>query len=73
MKKVLFIINSLKYRSGIERVACALANLFTKQLRYDITIINRDTIKENVAYHLNEEVSVEVFSGNYYSFLRIFF
>lgn len=67
-KKILFIINSLKNRSGSERVACILANEIVEKLKYDVKIINRDAGKSEIAYPLNSRVSVEKLSGSQFSF-----
>lgn len=66
--KILFIINSLKNKSGTERVACNLANLFTSELGYDVTILNRETSKSNAAYELSDQVTVEKLCGSIFSF-----
>lgn len=67
-KKVLFLVNSLKFRSGIERVACNLANELVKTNNFDVTVINRNTDKNSVAYELNDSVKVEALQGNLFSF-----
>lgn len=64
MKKVLFVINSLSNKSGTERVACLLANLFTENMGYSVCIVNRTTIKEQVAYSLNNIIEVKKIEGN---------
>ncbi|AJB68686.1 glycosyltransferase, group 1 family protein [Acinetobacter baumannii OIFC0162] len=66
--KILFFINSLKYKSGTERVACVLANLFVEKMNCDISIINRDTDFSSVAYPLNDKVKVYKVSGSYSNF-----
>lgn len=68
--KILFVINSLKHRSGIERVACLLANLFDAELSCQVKIVNRDTPKNKVPYDLNSSVGVLVAGGGYYSFYK---
>ena len=40
--KVLFLINSLKSKSGSERVAIELANKMVSLECYNVTIINKD-------------------------------
>lgn len=60
--KILFVIRSLKNRAGSERVACLLANLFITKLGYDVSIINTESEKDDVAYELNEQVKVYKFS-----------
>lgn len=67
MANVVFIVNSLRYKSGMERVACILANSFVNT-GYNVTIINRDTVKESVAYSLNDRVVVHAFGGSYLKF-----
>ncbi|USE83204.1 glycosyltransferase family 4 protein [Acinetobacter tibetensis] len=67
-KKVLFLVNSLKFRSGIERVACNLANELVETNNFDVTIINRNTDKKSVAYELNDAVKVQSLKGNLFSF-----
>ena len=66
--KILFFINSLKYKSGTERVACNLANLFSEFLNFEVAIINRDTDFNKVAYHLSDKVSIINASGNILDF-----
>ena len=56
--KILFFINSLKHKSGTERVACNLANLFSDDLNFEVAIINRDTDFNDAAYHLSDNVNV---------------
>lgn len=68
--KIFFIINSLNRKSGSERVACVLANLFSQLLKYDVTLINRDASKNNAAYSLSEKVSVVNISGNIFEFYK---
>lgn len=68
--KVFFVINSLKSKSGSERVACVLANKFSEILNCNVFIINRDTSKKNVAYELNENISVFNFSGSIFKFYK---
>ncbi|HHW7570483.1 TPA: glycosyltransferase family 4 protein [Mannheimia haemolytica] len=68
MKKVVFIISSLLHRSGMERVACNLANLFVSELGCEVSIINRDTDSINVAYKLDSNVDVLKFNGNVLKF-----
>ncbi|MPW44389.1 glycosyltransferase family 4 protein [Acinetobacter guerrae] len=69
MMKISFIISSLKYKSGIERVACVLANALYNS-GYLVEIINRDTKKNKVAYPLEKGIEVYAFSGNYFKFYQ---
>ncbi|MBJ9937546.1 glycosyltransferase family 4 protein [Acinetobacter pittii] len=66
--KILFVINSLKSRSGTERVAIDLANYLAKSPDNKIVIANRDTDKSNTAYPVDEEVDIIACEGNYLSF-----
>lgn len=68
--KILFLINSLKNKSGSERVACILANKLVENLDYEITIINRDANSKEVAYYLNKKIHVEKISGSYFQFYK---
>lgn len=68
--KITFIINSLKDKSGTERVACLLANLFVERLGHQVSIINRDTSYENVSYPINKQVEVIPLSGNLLGFYK---
>ena len=68
--KILFIINSLKNRSGSERVACILANQLVEELKYEVTIINRDADYSEVAYALNPQIKVKKISGSRYQFYK---
>lgn len=68
--KITFIINSLSYKSGTERVTCNLANLFVEKLGYKVSVLNRDTEFNRVAYHLNTKVEVLAFKGNYFNFYQ---
>ncbi|WP_347019144.1 glycosyltransferase family 4 protein [Acinetobacter calcoaceticus] len=66
--KVLFVINSLKSRSGTERVAIDLANYLAISPANKIFIANRDTDKSNAAYLINKEVDIIPCEGNYLNF-----
>jgi glycosyltransferase involved in cell wall biosynthesis len=66
--KVLFVINSLRPRSGTERVAVDLANFLANFKDNDIVIANRDTDKEHSAYPISENVDIIPLTGNYFSF-----
>ncbi|NNP69361.1 glycosyltransferase family 4 protein [Acinetobacter sp. Ac_5812] len=68
MKKILFVINSLKNKSGLERVACLMANTFSEELDYSVCVINRDAKKEDGAYFLNDNVNVLAIGGGYLNF-----
>lgn len=68
--KVVFFINSLKYKSGTERVACVLANLFSDILKWNISIINRDTDFSQVAYKLSEDIKIFECTGGYFDFFK---
>lgn len=68
--KVIFVINSLTPKSGIERVACLLANLFNEKLNYHVMLVNRDTIKGGAAFYLNQNIQVETVAGGYIDFLK---
>lgn len=70
MKKIFFVINSLKNRSGSERVACILANKLVEELKYEVTIINRDADYGEVAYALNPQIQVKKISGSQYQFYK---
>lgn len=69
-KKVLFVINSLKNRSGSERVACNVANLLHSKLNYNVCIINRDAEKNNSAYELLDAIDVKKINDNYFIFIK---
>ena len=62
--KILFIINSLKSRSGSERVATQLANQLTELDRYSISIATRDTDRHQCAYKLANDIKVLKLTGN---------
>ena len=68
--KILFVINSLKCKSGMERVAVLLANLFQEKLNYEIVIVNRDTSDSYVAFPLFDKVKVIKVDGNIISFYK---
>ncbi len=68
--KILFLINSLKNKSGSERVACILANKLVENLDYEITIINRDANSKEVAYYLNKKIHVKEFLDPIFSFTK---
>ncbi|WP_180182875.1 glycosyltransferase family 4 protein [Acinetobacter sp. YH01020] len=70
MKKILFIINSLKSLSGSERVACILANELAETPNYKITLINRDVDFNNTAYELHSSIHVEKISGSLFQFYQ---
>ncbi|MCA4352497.1 glycosyltransferase family 4 protein, partial [Acinetobacter baumannii] len=67
--KICFVVNSLKNRSGVERVLSLLANYFTKE-GYEITVLNRDTNFDNVAFDLDKRVKVIALNGNILDFSK---
>ena len=67
---ILFIINSLKQKSGSERVAIELANQISLIKGFNITIINRESIKNDTAYPLNSSIQLIAFKGNILSFFK---
>ncbi|MCO8061899.1 glycosyltransferase family 4 protein [Acinetobacter lwoffii] len=68
MRKIFFIVSSLKNISGSERVACILANKLVEKLNYDVTILNRDANFGEVAYPLDSRVKVRKILGSQLSF-----
>lgn len=66
--KIFFNINSLRNRSGSERVACILANELVERFNFDVTIINRDATFSEVAYPLNRKVNVRKISGSLFEY-----
>lgn len=68
--KILFVINSLKSRSGSERVAIELANKLSNMKDYEITLLNRESTKHDVAYPLVEKVNVIRLTGNILKFYK---
>lgn len=68
--KVLFLINSLKSKSGSERVAIELANKMVSLECYNVTIINRESIHSNCAYIVNDHVNVIALSGSFLNFYK---
>ena len=67
---ILFIINSLKQKSGSERVAIELANQISLIKGFNITIINRESIKNDTAYPLNSSIQLIACKGNILSFFK---
>ncbi|MFH7766054.1 glycosyltransferase family 4 protein [Acinetobacter sp. BSP-28] len=67
--KIAFIINSLKSKSGSERVAIELANKLSAIKIYDVSIINRESSRLNCAYPLAPDVNVITLKGNIFSFI----
>ncbi|EOI7679123.1 glycosyltransferase family 4 protein, partial [Acinetobacter baumannii] len=68
--KILFLINSLKSKSGSERVAVELANKMAAIGSYNITLLNRESIKENAAYPIADNVEVIALSGSLFEFYK---
>ncbi|MBJ9704899.1 glycosyltransferase family 4 protein [Acinetobacter calcoaceticus] len=68
--KILFIINSLKSKSGSERVAVELANKMSAIENYDITLLNRESTKNNTAYPVADSVDVVNLSGSLFQFYK---
>ncbi|MFW2035703.1 glycosyltransferase family 4 protein [Acinetobacter junii] len=68
--KILFIINSLKNKSGSERVAVELANKMSRIDDYEITLLNRESTKDNAAYPLFENINVIALTGNIFQFYK---
>lgn len=65
---IVFVIHSLYYKSGTQRVACHLANLFVENLKYKVTILNMDTNFEQAAYYLSRSIQVKALTGGYFNF-----
>jgi glycosyltransferase involved in cell wall biosynthesis len=68
--KILFIINSLRNKSGSERVAVELANKMSAIENYNITLLNRESTKSNTAYPIADNVDVANLSGNLFQFYK---
>ena len=68
--KTLFIINSLKKKSGSERVAIELANKIGALDDFKVTLLSRDTDKADAAYPISDHVSVIALKGNLYDFYK---
>lgn len=68
--RVLFVINSIKNKSGSERVAVELANKMSAIAGYEITLLNRESTKDNAAYPLVDNVNVVALSGNLFQFYK---
>ena len=68
--KILFVINSLKKKSGTERVAIELANKLSLMANYEVTLLNRESIKSNTAYPVFDNVKVVAISGNFFEFYK---
>ncbi|WP_179994279.1 glycosyltransferase family 4 protein [Acinetobacter sp. YH1901136] len=68
--KILFVINSLKSRSGTERVAISLANYLSNFPNSEIMIANRDTDRKNAAYPVMNNVKIIDLDGSYLSFFH---
>ncbi len=68
--KILFVINSLKNKSGTERVAIELANKLSLMANYDVTLLNRESNKSNTAYPVSDNVNVVAISGNFFEFYK---
>ncbi|ELW9271135.1 glycosyltransferase family 4 protein [Acinetobacter baumannii] len=69
MKKVYFLINSLSNRSGTERVACQLANIFSDN-GFEIIFLNRDTAKEGVSFKLKDNIKVISFDNSLFTMAK---
>ncbi|ENG3828154.1 glycosyltransferase family 4 protein [Acinetobacter baumannii] len=67
---ILFIINSLKNKSGSERVAVELANKMSTITGYNITLLNRESTKNSIAYPVAENVNVVALNGNLFQFYK---
>lgn len=68
--KILFLINSLKNKSGSERVAIELANKIGALDDFKVTLLSRDTDKADAAYPISDHVSVIALKGNLYDFYK---
>lgn len=66
--KILFIINSLKKKSGSERVAIELSNKIANLGGYKVTLLSRDTNKADAAYPISDHVNVIALTGNLFEF-----
>ncbi|MFI8126615.1 glycosyltransferase family 4 protein [Acinetobacter sp. ABJ-A23_2] len=68
--KILFVINSLKSKSGSERVAVELANKLSTIANYKVTLLNRESDKSNIAYPLVDDVDIVTLTGNLFQFYK---
>lgn len=66
--RILFLINSLKHKSGSERVAVGLANRLCLNNSHEITLINRVSTNQNCAYLISDLVNVIALKGNTFDF-----
>ena len=65
---ILFVINSLKDKSGSERVAIELANKVSSLPNFKVTIINRESTKAETAYPVVDGVNIMALRGGNFSF-----
>lgn len=67
--KICFVVNSLKKRSGVERVLSLLANYFSKE-GVEITVLNRDTSCNETAFSIDKNVNIIKLDGNILNFAK---
>lgn len=65
---LLFIINSLKNKSGSERVAIELANKLGTLDNFKVTLLSRDTNRNDAAYPISNNVNIISLNGNLFDF-----
>mgnify|MGYP001562196667 CR=1 FL=1 len=68
--KILFLINSLKNKSGSERVAVELANRVAGIGAHQVAIVNRESTLSTCAYSVSNHVNVIVLDGNFFDFYK---
>lgn len=64
--KLMYCLNSLKIKGGLERVLSERANYMVKNFNYDIVIITTDQNDEKLSYKLDEKIKIIDLKINYF-------
>lgn len=64
--KLMYCLNSLKIKGGLERVLCERVNYMYENFNYDIILVTTDQNNENLSYKLDKRIKVKDLNINYF-------
>lgn len=64
--KLIYCLNSLKIKGGLERVLCQRTNYMVKNFKYEVVIVTTDQDNKELAYELDKKIKIIDLNINYY-------
>ena len=64
--KLMYCLNSLKIKGGLERVLCQRVNYMSKNFNYDIVIVTTDQDNKELVYKVDKRIKIEDLKINYF-------